>query len=126
MHPSNTLFFGTKSAVGTAGQTVATTKYSVGTAVRNKYGERWCRVIIKTTQPGVLYFYGHDESFASVANTGPSAGTFIDSETIAAPTALDGTAYWFPCVAFAYILPVFYQASGSDATVSHDVATFND
>jgi hypothetical protein len=130
-HKPSTIGTGTGlTAVGSAGQTVATTKYSVGTAVENFYGDRYAKIEVKSTQAYTLYVLEYDSSFASTANSGAANGRLIETYTgcvaAAAATQPDGQTYYTRISGAKYVLPVLYQASGSDATVTIKVKTFND
>ncbi len=119
---------GVSGTVGSADQTVATTKYSVHTAAQcpyNKYGDRMVLITVKSTQPFTLYLYGSKTAFASGADAGAAAGVLIDTWSGMAATTKDGTAVYGRIAGFKYFAPVLYQSSGSNATVTLTHQTFN-
>lgn len=126
MHEPSSIRTGTDTtAVGTAGQTVATTKYSVGNAVQNQYGDRVAAILVKCDKAYTFYVYGYTASFASTANSGAANGYLLYSSDEDV-TSLDGKVFYVPIAGQAYILPVIYQAAGSNATVTLSVLrTFN-
>jgi hypothetical protein len=124
---------GVTGTTGTAAQTVATTKYSVGTSFRNRYGDRYAMVTVKSSQAFDLYVFGStsDSAFSSAANgTGVSSGKLLFKSTGneangTASTGPDGKSFWVPIAGFHEVLPIVYQASGSNATVTTMYQTFN-
>jgi hypothetical protein len=129
MHKPSSWATGTKGTVGASAQTVATTKYSVHTAVQcpyNRYGERYVRITAKCDNAFTLYLYGSDSAFASGANAGAATGELIDTWTGLAATALDGTVVYGRIAGFKYFAPVLYQAGGDNATTTLTYQTFND
>lgn len=107
------------TAVGPAAQTVATTKYSVGTAIATN-GCRYVAVLVKCNTNFTLYGWGKSTSFASAGGNSPTTGMEISSATVtgAAATSADGRVYYMRCAGNAYFLPLLYQASGGSATVT--------
>lgn len=126
MHKPSSVATGVRGYIGTAPQTVATTKYSVGTAFQNTYGDRYARVVVKCDKVFTLYIYGSKDSFSSTANDGATTGVFIDSYSGHAATSGNGCVFWYPIAGFKYVLPVLYQSSGSNATVTISYSTFNE
>lgn len=128
----NTWGHGVSGTIGTAGQTVATTKYSVGNAFYNKYGDRYAAITVKSNKQYDFYVFGdYDASYASTANSGTADGSLLYSATTqalngTATTGIDGKTYYVQIAAFRYILPVIVQSSGTDATVTITYRTFND
>lgn len=119
---------GVAGTTGTAAQTVATTKYSVGTSFRNKYGDRYAAITAKCDNAYTLYVYGSraETAFSSVADTGAASGELLTTVSGAAASALDGTVHYVRIAGFRHILPVLYQAGGDNATVTLNYQTFND
>ncbi len=119
---------GVAATTGTAAQTVATTKYSVGTSFHNIYGDRYDAITVKCDNAYTLYVYGARTlvAFSSVANTGAASGELLTTIPGAAASALDGTVHYVRIAGFAQILPVLYQAGGDNATVTITNQTFND
>jgi hypothetical protein len=117
------------TAVGAAAQAVVTTKYSVGTAVKNVYGDRYAKITVKSDKAFDLYVFGSRTSFASV-DTGVSAGVLLDTYTGnaangGATTGPDGKVFIVTIAGNTYVLPVVYQATGANAAVTITVKTFN-
>lgn len=126
-HSPSSTATGVEGAIGTAGQTVATTAYSVGTAIRNRYGDRYAAICVKSTQVYTLYVYGYDQSFSSAGGSAPTNGKLLHTSSGNAASALDGTVHYVRTAGYEYILPVLYQSSGSNSTVTLTVdRTFND
>ena len=120
---------GVRGTVGSAAQTVATTKYSVHTAAQcplNRYGDRLVQITAKCDNAYTLYLYGSNEAFASGADAGAADGTLIDTWSACAATALDGTCRYGRIAGFKYFAPVLYQAGGDNATVTLTYQTYND
>ncbi len=120
---------GVSGTTGAAAQTVATTKYSVGTSFRNKYGDRIAAITVKCDNAYTLTVYGgrSDTAFSSSANTGAASGELLPyTVTGVAASALDGTVHYVRIGGFRHILPVVYQAGGDDATVTITYQTMND
>lgn len=113
-----------------AAQTVATTKYSVATAIRNRYGDRYMAITVKSNRAYDFYVFGNEASFAST-DAGPAAGSLLYSSTGnalngTATTGIDGKTFYVPIATHGFVLPVVYQASGNDASVTMEYRTFND
>ena len=113
--------------------TVATTKYSVATAFENKYGDRYVAVTVKSNVVYSIYCLGSDTQWSSTADAGAGTtyGKLLGSETgqLATGTATtggEGKTFYFPCATMRYVLPVLYQATGGNATVTIKYQTFND
>ena len=116
----------TITAVTGVGDTVATTKYTVGTSV-NTRGQRYARIKVKCDTVFTLYGWGHTASFASAAGNAPTTGCAITSETksACAATTADGNIFYMRCAGNQYFLPLLYQASGGNATVTMTVSFFD-
>lgn len=128
MQKPSTWNTGVAGTVGTAAQTVSTTKYSVCSAAlcpKNKYGDRYVRVDVKCDKVFTIYFYGSSSAMLSTTNSGSDSGKLIVSYSGNAATALDGQSFYIPIAGFHYFLPVLYQAAGTDATVTLSYQTFN-
>lgn len=110
--------------------TVPTTKYSVATAFRNEYGDRYAAIRVSSTQPYTLHVLGHDTSFSSTADNGAGAGRLLTtiSGNPANATGINpnGITHYVRIAGCRYILPMLYQSSGSNATVTISYQTFND
>jgi hypothetical protein len=120
---------GSSGTIGTAGQTVATTKCSVGTSFRNKYGDRYVAIKVSSTQAYTLYVLGYDSSFSSTADgsvTGQQLTAVSGNSANAATTAPNGYTHYVRIAGCSYILPMVQQSSGSSATVTITYQTFND
>lgn len=129
MNKPSTVGFGTGGTI--AAQTIATTKYSVANAISNKYGDRYIAVTVKSDKAFDFYCFGNDASFASTANSGPAAGSLLYSAAGnalngTATTGIDGKTFFVPIATFGFVLPVVYQASGANASVTMEYRTFND
>lgn len=129
MNKPSTVGFGIGGTIAT--QTVATTKYSVANAIRNKYGDRYMAITVKSNRAYDFYVFGNDATFASTANDGAASGALLYSATGqpingTATTGVDGKTYFVPIATYGFILPVVYQAAGADALVTMEYRTFND
>lgn len=114
-----------------AAQTIATTKYSIATAIRNKYGDRYMAITVKSDKAYDFYVFGNDATFASTADSGTAAGSLLYSSPAnalngTATTGIDGKTFYVPIATFGFVLPVVYQASGGNAAVTMEYRTFND
>ena len=106
--------------------TVATTKYTVGTAVNTK-GKKYVRVTVKSDKVFTLYGWGHTDPFSSAGGNAPTTGCAIPSNTSTAcpATAADGSIYYMRCAGNYYFLPLVYQASGGNATITVTAEPFD-
>jgi hypothetical protein len=127
-HKPNSATTGIQGTVGTAGQSVATTNYSVGSSFWNRTGDRWLAAIISCDEQYDLHVYGKQErgTFSAAGGSGPTEGVLISKTTGNAATTLDGTVHYIQCAGFQEILIVIQQSSGSTATVTKKYQTFNE
>jgi hypothetical protein len=127
MQPPSTISTGLNGTIGTAAQVVPTTKYSVGTAFRNKYGDRYMAVTVICDNAYTLYAHGSltEASFASVADTGSASGALLTTVPGAGATTLEGTVHYVRIAGMKWVLPVVYQAGGDNAAVTIKYQTFN-
>lgn len=132
MMKPNTIAYGVRGTVGSAGQTVATTKYSIGTSFRNKYGDRYARILVKCDKAYDLYVMGDSVPFTSTdAGIGGTTAGLVYSATGqvingTTTTGMGGKVFYVPIAGEHYVLPIVYQASGGNALVTISYATFND
>jgi hypothetical protein len=113
------------TAVGSAGQTIPTTKYSVGISVMNRYGDRMAALIVKCDTAYSLAVWGSGLSFASVANTGAASGVELFPAQGFNATSKDGRVHFVPIASGQYILPVLYNPTTGSATVTITMKTYN-
>lgn len=125
--------FGTGvSGTSVSAATVATTKYSVATSFRNRYGDRYAAIHVSSTQPYTLFVYGSERpvtSHVDNAVTGTVARLLQTSTGHAANVAATspaGLVHYVRIAGNAFILPMITQSSGSNATVSISYQTFNE
>lgn len=133
MHKPSTVNGGVRGAVGTAAQTVPTTKYSIGTSFQNTLGDAYAAITVKCNKAYDFYCFGDADSWASGADAGAGTtyGRLLASETGqvingTATTGAKGKTFFVPIATMKYILPVVYQAAGADAAVTITYQTFND
>lgn len=125
MHSPNTFSTGKAGTIGASGQAIVTEKYSVGSAFHNQYGDRYALITVVCDNSFTLTVRGSSNSFASVSDTGASAGALLATFSGAAASALDGTAFYVRIAGMRFVLPVVYQAGGDNATVTIKYQTFS-
>ena len=133
MHKPPTTHSGVRGSVGAAAQTVATTKYSVGTAFENVTGDAYAAITVKSDKAYDFYCFGDESPMTSTAGAGvgTTLGKLLASETGqaingTATTGPKGKTFFVPIATMRYVLPVVYQASGANAAVTMTYHTFND
>lgn len=132
MHKPSTVYGGVKGRVGATGQTVATTKYSIGSSFENKTGDTYVAVTVKCDRAFDFYCFGDDEVMASTdAGVGGTGAKLLLAETGnpingTATTGMGGKVFFVPIATMKYVLPVIYQAAGANALVTITYQTFND
>lgn len=125
--PPSTTSCGESGTIGAASQTVATSKYSIGTSFYNRYGDRYALISVVCDNAFTLTVSGSmaGPSFASVADTGSAAGALLTTVSGSAATALEGSAFYVRIAGMRFVLPVVYQAGGDNATVTIKYQTFS-
>ena len=123
--PVNVTVAGTNGSVNM--QSVATTAYSVGTAIATS-GYRYAAVEVFSNQAYTLYGYGAPSALSSTAAGAPATCPLLGTDTFSScpATSGSGTVWYMRVAGFAYFLPVLYQSSGSAAIVALSASFFND